>query len=63
MPNDQESLISHLYADALYLVNYFDYEVEIQDARLQPLKDLLILIITIACHYRYIRGLEEAAPG
>ena len=63
MADDQESLISHLNADALDLVNNFDYEVEIQDARLQPLKYLLILIITIAAHYWYIRGLEEAASS
>jgi hypothetical protein len=49
--DDQESLISHLNADALDLVNDFDYEVEIQDARLQPLKQLLILVIIIAAHY------------
>jgi hypothetical protein len=49
--DDQESLISHLYAYALDLVDDFDYEVEIQDARLQPLKHLLILVVTIAAHY------------
>lgn len=63
MADYQESLISHLNADALDLVNDFDYEIEVQDARLQPLKHLLILIITIASHYWYIRGLEEAAPS
>lgn len=63
MADDQESLISHLYAYALDLVDDFDYEVEIQDARLQPLKHLLVLVITIAAHYRDVRGLEEAAPS
>ena len=51
MADDQESLISHLYAYALDLVDDLDYEVEIQDARLEPLKHLLILIIIISEHY------------
>ena len=63
MADDQESLISHLYAYALDLVDDLDYEVEIQDARLQPLKHLLILIIIISEHNWYVRGLEEAAPS
>ena len=50
MTDDEESLISHLYAYALDLIDDLDYEVEIQDARLQPLKHLLILIIIIAEH-------------
>ena len=63
MADYQESLISHLYAYALDLVDDLDYEVKIQDAGLEPLKQLLILIIIIAEHYWYVRGLEEAAPS